>query len=231
MYAVKVRCERMKMELLSNGTITIDENGIKQTIQDIVPLDHKETLTSTDKWDDTTNSKPLEDIQDWVDKIIEDTGVYPTRALTSRKVLRLLQANESIQLAINGENYKSKSITPQQLNQYMEMMGLPTIAIDEGKYREEVVEGGKAKTVQKRFFPENKFVIFPEGNLGNGEYGATPTEVRRIKETTDVSYGNIYVTVRDEDDPVVTITKAEAVFIPSFPAYNEVFQAQVFDAE
>lgn len=225
MNSVKVRVERMKMEVLADGKISVDENNAKFELDYGVPAEHKDTLTSTDAWNDTTNSNPIEDIQAWVDKINEDTGVVPTRALTSTKVLRLIQANKNVQLAINGENYASRTITPQALNDYMEMMGLPTIATYDKKYREEMSD----KTIRTgRYFPEDKFVIFPEGELGNGEYGPTPTEIRRVKKTADdIPYGNIYVTVREEVDPVATITKAEGLCVPSFPAYNEVFQAKV----
>lgn len=225
MTAVKVRAEAMKMDVLANGQITVDENGVQYVLDYGVPAEHKETIsTETEKWSDTKNSKPIEDIQAWVDKIEEDTGITPTRALTSRKVLRLLQANESVQLAINGENYKSRTITQEDLNNFFDRMGLPELVVYEKKYRVETVDG----VSQRRFFPEDKFVIFPEDNLGEGLYGATPTEIRRVKKNADdIPFGNIYVTVREELDPVMTVTKAEGLFVPSFPAYNEVFQAKV----
>lgn len=227
MIAVKTRAEAMKMEVLANGKIEINENNVEMTLDYGVPNTHKETLTSTDKWSDLEQSDPISDITEWVDKIVDDTGVRPTRALTSLKVVRLLQANKKLKLAINGENYASKSITLADINDYMERSGLPTIATYDKQYRVEAVAGAIAK---KRFFPEDKFVIFPEDNVGNGVYGATPTEVRRVKhDGDDMQFGNIHVLVRDNDDPVMTITKAEGLFVPSFPAYNEVFQAKVID--
>jgi uncharacterized cupin superfamily protein len=226
MLAVKTRAERMKMDVLANGEIVVDENNVKYTFDYSVPDEHKETITTeTDKWSDTENSDPLGDIQEWSDKIVDDTGVRPTRALTSLKILRLLQKNKNIQISVNGENYQGKAITLDELNNFMEMNDLPVIATYDAKYRKEDETG---KQTKERFFPEDKFVMFPDDNLGNGMYGATPTEIRRVKGTMeDVSFGNIHVTVRDEDDPVRTVTKAESVFIPSFPAYNEVFQAKV----
>lgn len=227
MNTVKVRVERMKMDALAYGKIEVDENNAKFVIDYEVPAEHKATLTSTNAWSDTTNSNPIEDIQKWADKINEDTGITPTRALTSTKVLRLLQANKNIQLAINGENYASKLITKQDLNNFMDMMGLPRIDVYDKKYRLEKEDGS---IVQNRYFPEDMFVMFPDGNLGNGEYGPTPTEVRRVKKTADdIPYGNIYVTVREEVDPVATITKAEGLCVPSFPTSDQVFQAKVLE--
>lgn len=92
MQSVKARCELMKMQLLSTGIVTVDENNVKIALDYQVPASHKVALTeATDKWSDTVNSDPIEDMRTWADMVNEDQGVVPTRALTSTKVLRLIQ--------------------------------------------------------------------------------------------------------------------------------------------
>lgn len=224
MTSVKARTEAMKMELLSKGTVTIDENNVQIVLDYQVPANHKAILSVG--WDQPT-STPLADIQQWVDKINEDTGIVPTRALTSTKVLRNLQKNESVQIALYGEVQKGKFVTQAELNSLLESMGLPTIAVYDRVYRKQL-DDGTYKTV--RYFPENQFTLFPSDRLGEGLYGRTPTELRKVRTGhNDTQYGNIYLTVYDQDDPVVTWTKAEGLFAPSFPAYKEVFMATVLN--
>ena len=221
---VLARCEAMKMEVLANGSLSFDENNVKLTLDYQVPSGHKETLTGTSLWSDTANSKPLEDIQEWYDKIVDDQGVAPERALTSNKVVRLLCKNASIQLAVYGQNQAGKLVTLTELNNLFETMGLPLIETYDEKYRKQSANG---KYTQIRYFPEDKFVMFPIDNLGNGCFGYTPEE-RNLAKTYDVTgMGNVTLTTYDTSDPVAQWTKATGLFVPTFPAYKEVFQSKV----
>lgn len=124
-----------------------------------------------------------------------------------------------------GSVQKGKFVSLLELNNLLESMGLPRIAVNDAKYRKQNEDG---TYTTERFFPEDKFVMFPEGVLGEGLYGRTPTELRRVLTGhVDVPFGNIYTTVYDTPDPVVTWTKAEGLFAPSFPAYKEVIMATV----
>ncbi|MEG0451276.1 MAG: major capsid protein, partial [Lysinibacillus sp.] len=73
------------------------------------------------------------------------------------------------------------------------------------------------------------FVMFGDGAMGETLFGPTAEENRLTRdpsiETSKI--GNVLAMVYEENvDPVSTWTKAVATAIPSFPAADEVFQAQ-----
>ncbi|MEG0450946.1 MAG: major capsid protein, partial [Lysinibacillus sp.] len=80
-----------------------------------------------------------------------------------------------------------------------------------------------------RYFPVNSFVMFGDGAMGETLFGPTAEENRLTRDPSiEISkIGNVLAMVYEENvDPVSTWTKAVATAIPSFPAADEVFQAQ-----
>lgn len=224
---VLARCEAMKMEMLATGQITIDENDVQIVLDYQVPDDHKEVLSGTNLWSDYVNSDPLEDIMEWHQKIIDDTGITPTYALTSSKVVSTLRKHPKVQIAINGANYEGKLVTLADINVLMTALGLPVIATYDEQYKKETHDSSNPFE-QKRYFPENVFVMFPEQNLGNGVFGDTPETRLLTRKGFDVSgVGNVTITRYSTEDPANEWTKATGLFAPTFPAYKSVYQATV----
>ena len=117
-----VQPERMIMQLLTNGQINISANGVAYTYDytdDDYKANNMKTLTSTDMWSDTTNSDPVQDINDACDYIESQTGTRPTRAIISRKVWNYLKNNQKIKIGINGATDVAKAITNTQLQSYL----------------------------------------------------------------------------------------------------------------
>jgi len=80
---------------------------------------------------------------------------------------------------------------------------------------------GKVEVTQKRFFPENTFVIAttaPDGTIGTGLWGVTPEEDAQ-GGAFDSKRQQQYITVVtwDTPDPVATWTKASGLFVPVIP--------------
>lgn len=218
---VRARVEAMRMEVLANGTITLNENNLSATVDYGVPTDHKEALAGTDMWTDTANSAPLEDLERWQDALNGNA----TRALTSKKVLNALLKHPHIIDALYGSG-SQRMATRNELNAFLSQHDLPTIGTYDQQYRKQNADGTYAT---QRYFPDNKFTLFGDGNLGESIYGPTPEEIRLVNDpNVDTStIGNVLAMVYDETrDPVGTYTKAVATALPSFPAANQVFQAQ-----
>jgi hypothetical protein len=222
--AVRARVEAMRMEALSTGKIIVNENGVNAEVEYGVPTDHQETLSGTSLWTDA-GAKPLDDIYDWVDKIVTDTGVTPTRAMTSKSVVNALLKHAAIRKALFGTE-SDRVATLAQLNALLVSMDLPAIATYDGQYR---LQNSNGTYTTKRYFPDNKFVIMPADNLGETIYGLTAEEIELAgKSDIDISaVGNIVTQVYATADPVAHWTKAVATALPSFPAADEVFQAIV----
>lgn len=212
---VKVRVEAMRMEAISSGKIKIEENDIKVTIDYGVPVNNKKSFN----WSDSATSKPLDDLETLAFAVETTCGSRPSRALTSRKIVKAICASESVRKAINGVN-SDKIVTLAQLNELLVQCELPVFITYEGKYK---VEGAKGFTTN-RYFPENVISMFGDSTLGETIYGLTAEEVKLIgdgKMEEASMVGNIFVGTYTSIDPVGEFTKAAATALPSFPHAEE----------
>ncbi|WP_416144910.1 major capsid protein [Planococcus koreensis] len=217
---VRARVEVMRMEALSKGTITLDENNLDAVVDYGVPAENKEALAGTDLWT-APESDPIGDITRWVNSL----ATRPTRALTSNAVLSALLTHTKVLGAMFGNN-SGRIASRGEFNAFLSTHDLPAIATYDAKYRKQAKNG---TYTQHRYFPNNAFVMFNDGALGETLFGPTAEEIRLMRdpsiETSKV--GNVLAMVYEENvDPVSTWTKAVATAIPSFPAADEVFQAQ-----
>lgn len=226
---VRSRVELMRMQALANGSLTLELNngtGAPSTITvDYgVPNDQKETLAGADIWG-TGTEDILGDLERWAGAL----DVTPTRALTSKKIAGSILRNTKIINYLYGTG-SGRVANLADLNAFLTQQGLPAIAAYESsantKYR---VQNANGTYSTASYFPDNKFVMFGDGPLGETLYGPTPEESRLLREgNEEVSkVGNIIGMVYEEGlDPVSTWAKAAATSIPSFHQANNVFQAQ-----
>lgn len=213
---VRVRAEAMRMELLSSGKIKIEENGVKVTIDYKVPSGNKKSFN----WSNKETSTPLEDLETLASAVESESGVRPTRMLTSKKIQNTLCRNKSIREAIHGVN-AAKIVTLKELNVLLNDLELPLIATYEAKYKVETAKGYDTK----RYFPENVISMFNDGTPGESIWGLTAEEVKLIgdgKMEQASMVGNVFVGTYTKVDPVSEWTKAAATMMPSCPYANEI---------
>lgn len=218
---VRARVEMMRMEAVASGTITLNENGLSATLDYGVPSDHKEVLSGTDLWSDPA-SDPIAQIMDWKNTL----GTSAPRALTSNTALSALLKHPKVVGALFGQN-TSRIASRAELNAYLGQLDLPAIATYDEVYRKQNANG---TYTQYRYFPANKFVLLPDGALGETIYGPTAEEIRlqRDPSVQKSTIGKVLAMVYEEGkDPVATWTKAVATALPSFPTAGDVFQATV----
>jgi hypothetical protein len=215
--------ERMRMQALTTGTIAIVANGQNYEYDYHMPEDHKVEVTKS--WSDPTASI-MTDIRAGIDKIVEDTGVTPERAICSSKVFGYIRNNTEIKKSIfvttNGEGFisdeKVKSFIKDQLD--------IEIVKNDKKY---IDESGDTQ----RYVEEDIFVMFPSGNLGNTWFGTTPEEsdlmtgkVANVKITDT----GVAVTTIEKADPVNVETKVTMICLPDFPTADQVYILEVVEA-
>ncbi|MBK5243164.1 major capsid protein [Clostridium sp.] len=213
--SIRVRAEAMRMEVISSGKIAIDENGVAVTIDYLVPAGNKLPFT----WSDPLTAKPLIDLETLATAVEAECGSRPSRALTSRKVVKAICATTSIKKAIFGTN-SDKLVTLSLLNDLLSQSDLPILLVNEGKYKVETATG--YATV--RYFPENIISMFGSATLGDTVYGLTAEEVKLIGDgnmETASMVGNVFVGTYTSVDPVAEFTKSAATVIPSFPHADE----------
>lgn len=216
--SVLTRIEAMRGEALSTGKLIINENGYKASIDYGVPNDHKKKFAWL-----TGTPDMLGDMDASIDKIVDDTGFTPTRVLTSKKILNAMLKDEKIRKAIFGVN-SDKLLSRQELNTFLQSLGLPQIAVYDAKYR---VLTAKGTYITKRYFPENAFVFLPDGNLGETLFGLTAEELElRKRPDVDITeIGNVIMEQYSTEDPVAKWIKAVATALVTFPYADQVFMA------
>lgn len=216
--------ERMIMQLLSTGKISIVANRVAYEYDYQLPASHTETLTGAAQWSDP-DSNPVEDIKTWQDTVEDDTGVRPTRAICTRKTWNHLLRNKTIRLDMNPVGGQNVILTDSMLQQYLAAKLGITVAVYNKKFALEV--GGAAQL----FYPDDYFTLIPDGNLGNTYYGTTPEEADLMsgKTNADVSIVDTGVAVTSivEPHPVNIETIVSQIVLPSFETIDNIFIAKV----
>lgn len=219
----EVQAERMRMQLLSAGTISIDANRVAYEYDYKFPAEHKEILLSSAKWSDLENSNPVSDIQRWQRKVEGDTGNKPTKAICTTKVWDYLMNNKKIRLDMNPIGGTNIIMTDAMLSQYLKTKLGITVAVYNKMFK---VDG-----VNTQFFPDDVFTLIPEGGLGNTYFGTTPEEADLMSGNTDAQVQivntGVAITTIKEPHPVNVETIVSSIMLPSFETIDSVFIARV----
>lgn len=219
--AARVQRERMRMTMLTTGAISIASNGQAVSFDYGVPTGHKATATTSWK---TNTTDIIADIKSWQDKIEDDTGVRPTRAICNSSVWNAMLANTGIRNTMFVYSNGVATISDSALKAFlMEQLGL-SVYVNNKRYKNE------AGTATK-FVADDTFVLFPEGTLGNTWFGTTPEESDLMSgqsnATVSLTDTGVAVTTMKHSDPVNVETKVSMITLPSFEASGQIFIADV----
>ncbi|MEW6661961.1 MAG: major capsid protein [Bacillota bacterium] len=229
--SVYARIEKMRMDVVAYGEMTLNENGVILSVNYGVPAEHKVVCDGGGNrpapWSDAQNRDIIGNIQAWTEKIEADTGIRPTRALTSDTVVAHMLKDETIRQMIHGDLGSSRPISVQQVNQLLAGLDLPRIATYNRQVRAQAEDG---TYVTMRYFPKHKFVLLPAQKLGDTLMGPT-AEALLDEEVEAKDIAGIYACVTHENEPPMIWTKAAATSIPTFPMADAVFQADVIAAD
>lgn len=211
-----ITVERMRMEALTTGTISLGSNGQAYAYDFGIPQDQMKTVTKS--WSDPT-ADVLADITGIVDAM-KAKGVNITRAVCNNSVATALRTNNAIKNSIYvlaGGSIPSVT-TERVLNYIYEETGISfyvydNVWVDENKQAH-------------KYIPDDTVVFLPEGTLGYTNFGTTPEESDLMNSIADssVSLVNnaIAVTNHIEHDPVLVETKVSMICLPSFERADEI---------
>lgn len=220
--SVQARIEKMRMDAIAYGQLTLNENGVVMTVDYGVPPGNKETLKNSDAaggyWD-KASAEPITKIQEWVNAVVSACGVRPTRALTSNTVVANMVKNAQVRKMVYGDNGGSRAVSLNQLNELLATLDLPQIATYDLQVRVQA-ENGTLSTV--RFFPEKRFVLLPPTAVGDTLMGPT-AEALLDPEVDAKEASGVYAIVTQETEPPGIWTKAAATSIPTLPFADGIF--------
>lgn len=200
--------ERMRMQVLTTGTVTLASNGQAYTYDYGVPAANKITVTTA--WS-AANATPIKDIND-AKKLARAKGFKLTRAMCNSNVLEDLANNTSIKdrlYVLAGGNVE---ITGEEVRKFIERETGLTIFVNDEGYIDETT--GAFTT----YFADDVFVMFPDGELGKTHIGVTPEESDLMNGATKAQVtveNGIAVTTFAIEDPVNVETKVSMVALPS----------------
>lgn len=230
--AIRSRREWIAMQAVSTGAISYAEGNVKISVDYGYVSDQKPVLTGTDRWSDTENSKPLEDMQRWF-QYQADRGVKLTRSATSQRVTSYLLQNLSIRRQYHGNpsgSAQPPSVTRSQLQSVLDDLELPTIAVydTQARVENEDLTGGKLAFTTVRMAPQDKFIMMPEGPLGNYLWAETTESMVNGIDAELTGDMGIYV-FRDlvSKHPLRLRTVGVNLAFPVFPYADSVMAATV----
>ena len=108
------RIEKVCMDAIAYGKTSLAENGVIMNVDFGVAASHQTVLANSNVtngfWNFAT-AEPITMIQSWVETVVGDTGIRPTRALTSNTVVSNMLKNTEIRKMIWGDLGGSRPIT------------------------------------------------------------------------------------------------------------------------
>ena len=229
--------ERMIMQLLApkdgHPKIFIQANGVTYEYNydpnnTYSSKNYAELSSSTDMWNDTENSDPLDDVSVALDAVEAETGERPSIMIISRKTMDYLKQNKKIRNAILAQNATANIFMND--NRVKEVfsneLGISVIVYSK-QYKDET---GKAQ----KFYPDGFATLIPTGALGNTWYGTTPEERTLMgNATADVSIVNtgVAVAVTVSNDPVQTKTTVSEIVLPSYERMDSTYVIKCYTGE
>lgn len=215
----KVARERMAMELISTGKITINSNGVAMEYDYGIDEDYQKVQT-TNAWTDDTAANPLKDMQTWVENFKIRYGVSLGFAVMTSKTFSYIANNKNVikQLYPTLSDPSGLIIRNDMVKQLVKDTVGVQILINNNIYATQV------RGTNKKFFPDNVISFLPDsGVLGNMVFGTTPEEVDLLNSqltTAKVSITDTGVAVKTSVsyDPVNVNTIVSQICLPSFNA-------------
>ena len=167
LYGSEAQEERMRMQLLTTGMLSITANGVAYDYDYHMPAENKMKVKAV--WADHANARPLEDIKE-AQMLVEDrTGTGLTRAICNLRTWSNLISNLAIRLDMNPLGGQNVFLTDSMLEQYLAAKIGLKVQVYNKKYIDET-------GATKNYIPDGVFVLIPDGVLGNTWFGTTPEE-------------------------------------------------------
>lgn len=196
--ATLARMELARGDLLTDGKVTINENGMAGIEADFA-LAGSHLPTAAILWSNTATAVPITDEEAWIQQMVDDGSPRPDKALTSRKNFNFLRNNAQYRQAYYGPNAATATpaLRPDQVAEVRQNFDLPPITIYDSKID---VDG-----VSTRPIPDTKFILLAP-DAGESQWGLTA-------QALEVAAGNA--------DPAFTRNDAPGIFTAAYKETGE----------
>jgi hypothetical protein len=196
-------------DVLTDGVLTINEEGFQGEADFGVPANHK--VAASTLWTNNT-AKALTDYIAWNDTYAATNGAVPGAARVSRRVARLFQTNPEVVAAVVGTTGRTR-ITLDDVNALLAAEGVAPM--QELPIKRYDVDGTIVPV-----FPDDRVLFTPEnlGDLGYTAWGVSATALELVGSAqADLTFQNasgIVGVVLKEGPPFRQTTFVDAVAMP-----------------
>jgi hypothetical protein len=221
---IQARVEQAWGDVLTDGKLTINENGLVSEADYGVPANH--LVSAGTPWTTIASALALTDLLAWVDVYVATNGFAPGSMQTSQRVLRLLQTNAQIVGAIAGTTSGRTRVTVPELNDLFASEGIPQLR---APYDARVdIDGVSTRTIA-----DDRLQMFPPNirDLGYMRYGLSATALELVNSNeADLSFSEapgIVGVVEKSGPPYRSFTYVDAVGQPILANASLLFVADV----
>lgn len=221
----KVTLERMRMQLLVDGTISATNGKVAYDYDFGMKADRKVELLADAQWTNP-DADIFAQIKAWQKIVLADTGNKPTKMILNDVTFGYLMKNNFVKalfkpmMTDTSKYFLSENDVKSVIK---DRLGLK-IAVYDKMYKS--VDGSN-----KKFYPDNQVTLVTEGLLGDVWFGVTPEESDLMTGATsakvEVVNTGMAITTSKEIDPVNVSTKVSMIALPSFEKIDEIFSAKV----
>ncbi|TFD27516.1 major capsid protein [Cryobacterium cryoconiti] len=208
---VQNRLEQAWGDVLSDGKLTINENGFQGEADFGVPANQK--VTAATLWTNTASATVLSDYLAWCDTYAATNGFVPAAARVSQRIARLMQANAQIVGAVHGSTSGKTRVNLNELNDLLASEGLPVITVMRIKQLD--VDGVTTPSIG-----DDRILFTPEnlGDLGYTAWGISATALELIDSNkADMAFEDapgIVGVIEKDGPPYRQFTYVDAVAMP-----------------
>lgn len=221
-----VTAERMRMQVLSTGTITITENGVNKQYD--YGFDVSKQLKTLSKLWSASDADPIKDIMDEIDNYETVTGKKANIAMMDRSVFKLIHKNAKVLAYFANLSTPNLYPSAEQVLSFVEAQTGLRFILTEAQYLEARDFGG----TPVKFYPADRFTLLSQVNLGQTVYGTTPEEADLLSGSSKassvaVTSKGVAITTWNEVDPVNVNTKVSEVCLPTCPNIDQIYIVKV----
>ena len=217
--------ERMRMELLSTGKISISSvKGDKGTAYNYDYTDtnfntnNMETLTGNALWSAPATATPFSDLRRWKETM-EDRGVEVNTAIMTRKTFTYIVKSKEIKDMFTN----LMVVTEKNVREFL----IAELGLDIIIYNKTYVDYDNSS---KKYYPDDKVTLIPSGDLGNTYYGTTNEEAQLnsgVNQNVSVVDTGVAILSTVEPHPVNEKVYVAEIVLPSFERMSQIFIATV----
>ena len=222
----EVTAERMRMQLLGTGTISIQENGVDKQY-DYGFNSSTQFVTESTLWT-ASGAHPFKSFVAQLKNYKNLTKKAPKVAIFGYDAYQLLINDADIISYFESLTTPLLAPTDDEIHAYIERRSGVRVIVNDAQY----VKARDNTKTPVYFFPADRYTILSTVDMGETVYGTTPEEADLLGGNSNILDGEVLekgvaITTWKETDPVSVSIKVSEVVAPSCPNIDKIYIVKV----